>query len=71
MIHLVREISKVCMFTVLWALPLVMSRMFDSNYYLWFFILSIIATAGMFAHYEDLEKIDLLKSNGNDEQEGK
>lgn len=69
MIYLIREISKLCMFTILWAFPIVLARMFDSSSYLWFFALSIVSTIGMFSHYEDLEKIDAFKSKTNNDKE--
>lgn len=58
MIHIIREISKLCMFVVLWGFPLVLSRWNEDNRFLWFFALSFIATVGVFGHYEDLERID-------------
>ena len=69
MVYLIREISKLCMFTILWAFPIALAHMFNSNYYLWFFILSLIVNVGMFSHYESLEKIDALKNIGNNTQE--
>ena len=68
MVHLIREISKLCMFTILWAFPIVLAHMFRSNYYLWFFILSLIVNVGVFSHYESLEKVDALKNIGNNTQ---
>lgn len=69
MVYLIREISKLCMFAILWAFPIVLAQMFRSNHYLWFFILSFIVNVGMFSHYESLEKIDALKNIGNNTQE--
>ena len=68
MVYLIREISKLCMFTILWAFPIVLAYMFRSNYYLWFFLLSLIVNVGVFSHYESLEKVDALKNIGNNTQ---
>lgn len=69
MIHLIREISKLCMFTVIWALPIVLARMFGSGLYLWFFVVSFIVTTGIFDHFEDLEKIDGFRAINDGEKE--
>lgn len=70
MIHFIREISKLCMVSLLWAFPLLLYRWSDGNSnYLWFFALSVLSTMGVFSHYEDLEKIDNFEddSDGQDE----
>lgn len=69
MLYIIREISKLCMFTILWAFPLLLTRWNGNNNFLWFFVLSLIVTVGVFSHYEDLEKIDNCKSDndGSDE----
>lgn len=67
MIYLIMEISKLYMFTVLWAFPIVLARMFDNSSYLWFFALSVLVTAVMFTHYEDLEKTDKSKIDNDKE----
>lgn len=69
MLYIIREISKLCMFTLLWAFPLLLTRWNGNNNFLWFFALSLIVTVGVFSHYEDLEKIDNCKSDndGSDE----
>ena len=69
MLYIIREISKLCMFTLLWAFPLLLTRWNGNNNFLWFFVLSLIVTVGVFSHYEDLEKIDNCKSDndGSDE----
>lgn len=55
--NVVREFVKLSMFTVLWALPVIVAKLFDSPWYLWLFVGSFFATLGIFTHYEDLEKI--------------
>lgn len=68
MLGIIREISKLCMFTIMWVFPLLLSRWNGNNNFLWFFILSIVVTVGVFSHYEDLEKIDdSFKQNTSDE----
>lgn len=69
MIHIVREISKLCMFTILWTFPVLLARWTGNNNFLWFFILSVIVTVGVFSHYEDLEQIDNFNSNNNEPNE--
>ena len=69
MVHIVREISKLCMFTILWGFPLLLVRWNGDNNFLWFFILSLIVTVGVFSHYEDLEKVDNLKDNNDESNE--
>lgn len=69
MIHIIREISKLCMFTILWAFPVLLSRWNGNSHYLWFFALSVVATVGVFSHYENLEKIDNLNSDNDEPNE--
>ena len=69
MIHIIREISKLCMFTILWAFPLMLTRWTGNYCFLWFFALSLIVTAGVFSHYEDLEKIDNFNSDNDGQDE--
>lgn len=52
----VREIGKLYMFTLLFAIPVGLAIYFQSPVYLWFFIMSIACMISMFSHYEDLEK---------------
>ena len=61
--HIIREISKLFMFTVLWGIPLLLAYLTDNNYYLWLFTMSFAGMCMMFGHYEDIERInqDLLK----------
>lgn len=62
-VTVVRELCKLLMFTMLWAFPIVLARMFDSAGYLWFFALSLVCTSAMFSHYEDLERTDFIGHN--------
>ena len=69
MIHLIREISKLSMFTIIWLIPVQLSRWNNNNSFLWLFILSFIITLFVFLHYEDLEKNDNLKDDNNECQQ--
>lgn len=62
-IIVVRELCKLVMFTMFWAFPIVLARMFDNTGYLWFFALSLVGTSAMFNHYEDLERTDFIGRN--------
>jgi hypothetical protein len=53
----IREISKVILFTVVWATPFIMAHLHGAWYLLLIFI-SIFASFLVFGHYEDLEIID-------------
>lgn len=64
MVHIIREVSKLLMFAITWTFPLLLSRWNENNEFLWFFILSLIITVGIFSHYEDLEEIDNEIYNG-------
>ena len=59
-ITLIREISKLAMFVMLWAFPLWLSKDTGNYNYLWFLMLSVTFTMAMFTHYEDLERVDKL-----------
>ena len=52
-----RELCKVIMFTQLWAMPLLTARLFDNQWYLLLFIVSLIGTVTLFSHYEDVTKV--------------
>lgn len=68
MLYIIREISKLCMFTILWTFPLLLAYWNEDNDFLWFFALSLVATVGMFSHYEDLERFSNYKmKKGNNE----
>lgn len=54
----IREISKIIMFTILWGIPLLVAKHFDSPKYLWLFVVSGIFTSSMFSHYEELESFE-------------
>lgn len=60
---IIREISKLCMFVVAWALPLLLARWNENNLFLWLFVLSLIITVGIFSHYEILEELDRKDSS--------
>lgn len=64
-VSLIREISKLVMFTILWAFPLWLSKDTGNYNYLWFLILSVIFTMVMFTHYEDLERVDKVTDKNN------
>lgn len=55
MIFIVRELSKLCMFVVLWTFPILLAKWSGNNLFLFLFALSIFGTAGVFDHYESLE----------------
>lgn len=59
-VEVMREISKLVMFTMLWAFPLWLSKDTGNYNYLWLLILSVTFTMAMFTHYEDLERVDKL-----------
>lgn len=65
----IREISKLVMFAILWAFPLLLSKDTGNYNYLWFLILSVTFTMAMFTHYEDLERVDKLFEIRQQEQE--
>lgn len=67
-INIIREISKLSMFAMLWGFPMWLASHTGNYYYLWFFALSAIFTMAMFAHYEDLERTDngFYKQQKND-----
>ena len=66
-IYIVRELSKLFMFMALWGLPFLLAKTFDSPAYLWFFVLSFIATMSMFSHYETIARIENLIEEGTDD----
>lgn len=61
--YLAREISKLIMFAITWGIPVVLSKVNQNNYYLFFFILSSLVTIGLFSHYEDIESMDHKNNN--------
>lgn len=54
----IREVSKIVMFVVIWCIPVLIYRWTEKSGFLWLFIVSILVTVGIFSHFEDLEKID-------------
>lgn len=57
------------MFLIMWGFPLLLTRWTGNSNFLWFFILSLIVTVGVFSHYEDLEKTDNLKDDNDGSNE--
>lgn len=67
MLRIIREVSKLCMFIVLWLFPALLSRWNGDNNFLWFYVLSFVVTVGVFGHYENLEEIDNAENEEDDE----
>lgn len=67
MLYIIREISKLCMFVMLWGFPLLLVRWSGNYDFLWFFVLSLIVTVGVYSHYEDLEETDKKSNDESDE----
>ena len=65
-----RELSKLCMFTIIIGFPLWLSYWNRNNNYLWLFILSLVLLFMIFNHYEDLEQIDNFYEKMEDEEDG-
>lgn len=61
MILVIRETAKVIQFTIIWALPVLLAKMFLSPSYLWFFAMSFVLTVLLFSHYEDIEASQIIK----------
>ena len=68
-IAFIREISKLAMFTMLWAFPLWLAKDTGNYSYLWLLMLSVTFTMAMFTHYEDLERVDKLSDIKQQEQD--
>lgn len=64
-----REISKLVMFTIAWAVPILLAKMFGNTHFLWFFFLSAILTSAVFSHFEDLEKIERFNITFDEDSE--
>ena len=58
--NVVREISKLVMFVILWGIPVGCAVLFGSAWYLVLFIVSAIGTLMLFGHYEDLERAGMI-----------
>lgn len=67
--NIIREISKVLMFTAFWAFPLWVAKDTGNYRYLWLLIISIWGTISLFAHYEFLEKIERMNLQKTHEQD--
>lgn len=53
-IQVFRELSKIVMFSILWATPPLLSFHFESPYYLVTYVVSMIGTFAVFSHFEKL-----------------
>lgn len=58
MLYIVRELTKLMMFAIIWLLPFGLAYVFSNQRYLWFFILSFFVSISIFSHYEDLTKAE-------------
>ena len=58
MLHILRELNKFGMFVVLWGFPIFLSLELENTNFLWFFVVSLLGTVGVFNHYEDLARIE-------------
>lgn len=70
MVRVVREICKLIMFTLLWAIPVLAAYWNHNNYFLFLFAVSIIATVGLFSHYEDLSKYENEHYDSDEQNQG-
>ena len=57
----IREISKVIMFTLMWGMPILLAYLFKNTDMLWFYALTFVCTFVMFGHYEDIAKEETSK----------
>lgn len=64
-----REISKLIIFALVFAMPVVVARMFDSASYLWLYFVSAVFLLSLHNHYETLERIDIFKDNYKDDND--
>lgn len=69
MIHIVREITKLCMLILFWVFPIWLASWNRNNLFLFFFILSALATVGVFSHYEELERTGNSQINNDESDE--
>lgn len=51
------ELGKLIQFTIIWGLPLLLTYIFDSRYFLFMFIISAVMNYGLWEHYEYITKI--------------
>ena len=58
MTQIFREISKTIILAILWGIPVLLSWLFKTPHFLWFFAISLLETTGVLAHYEDLARIE-------------
>ena len=63
MAHIIRELSKLCMFAIAWGIPVLLSRWNENNMFLWMFMVSFLVTVAVLNHYEELERVDDFKSD--------
>lgn len=66
MLYIVRELTKLTMFAIIWLLPFGLAYVFANQRYLWFFILSFFVSMSILSHYEDLVKAE--KENNTEEE---
>ena len=67
--NMLREISKLIIFVVAFAMPVTVARMFDSPGFLWLYGVSAMFVLALHNHYETLERIDIFRDNDNDERD--
>ena len=61
-----KELAKAIMFTVIWLMPVAVAQIFDKPKFLALFVISFFVTLTVFSHYEDLDKINRHKKEGNE-----
>ena len=66
MIKIVREIVKFALTIVGWGFPIILAYINYNMRFLWFFVLSVFLTTGLWNHYENLERIDKVEYNGKE-----
>ena len=53
-----REITKLLLFIVIWALPVVTSLLWQDKWLLLLFFISIFVTSSIFNHYESVTRTE-------------
>ena len=66
---MLREISKLIIFVVAFAMPVIVARMFDSPGFLWLYGVSAMFVMALHNHYETLERIDIFRDNYKDDND--
>ena len=67
--NMLREISKLIIFVVAFAMPVIVARMFDSPGFLWLYGVSAMFVLALHNHYETLERIDIFRDNYKDDND--